>query len=119
MPAQTLCPMPPPPHVVPSPPSNQAVIKGALAGKASDNVRGKIDGMLQALHEKAPRVQAQVRRVHGHLHDLGKGQSFGTAAHLPAWGCWFCMSGRQPRLPCAPCRCLLPRRRMTSASPAP
>jgi hypothetical protein len=84
-------PRPPPP----SPPpirSNQGGIKGALNGKASDNVRGKVDGMLEALEKKAPGVQAQVWGARGAGCGGARGEPKSTTCHT-FWRETRCVGG--------------------------
>ena len=42
--------------------SNQGSIKSALSGKASENVRGRVDQIIAELNKKGPEVPVQVRQ---------------------------------------------------------
>jgi hypothetical protein len=72
--------------------SNQGGIKGALNGKASDNVRGKVDGMLEALEKKAPGVQAQVWGARGAGCGGARGEPKSTTCHT-FWRETRCVGG--------------------------
>ena len=61
----TPSPLPPalPPHLpLTCPCSNQGSIKSALSGKASENVRGRVDQIIAELNKKGPEVPVQVRQ---------------------------------------------------------